>query len=64
MNATVHERQLLLSLRHVRRATRSAILYDRFTHRDRIALETCRDARTAALIREAVQDCAPPGSDA
>jgi hypothetical protein len=33
------------------------------THRDRIALETYRDARAAmALIREAVEDCAPPGS--
>jgi hypothetical protein len=31
--------------------------------RDRIALETYRDARAAmALIREAVEDCAPPGS--
>jgi hypothetical protein len=30
---------------------------------DRIALETYRDARAAmALIREAVEDCAPPGS--
>jgi hypothetical protein len=35
----------------------------RLAHRDRIALETYRDARTAmALIREAVEDCAPPGS--
>jgi hypothetical protein len=33
------------------------------TDRDRIALETYRDARAAmALIREAVEDCAPPGS--
>jgi hypothetical protein len=31
--------------------------------RERIALETYRDARAAiALIREAVEDCAPPGS--
>jgi hypothetical protein len=40
-----------------------SLLYDRFTHRDRVSLETYRDARTAlALIREAVEDCAPPGS--
>jgi hypothetical protein len=33
------------------------------TDRARIALETYRDARDAmALIREAVEDCAPPGS--
>jgi hypothetical protein len=33
------------------------------TDRERIALETYRDARAAmALIREAVEDCAPPGS--
>jgi hypothetical protein len=35
----------------------SSLLYDR------IALKTYRDARAAlALIREAVEDCAPPGS--
>src|SRR4051812_21579635 len=40
-----------------------SLLYDRFTHRDRVSLETYRDARTAlALIRETVEDCAPPGS--
>jgi hypothetical protein len=40
-----------------------SLLYDRFTHRDRVSLETYRDARTAsALIREAVEDCVPPGS--
>ena len=40
-----------------------SLLYDRWTHRDRIAPETYRDARAAmALIREAVEDCAPPGS--
>jgi hypothetical protein len=40
-----------------------SLLSDRLTHRDRIALETYRDARAAlALIREAVEDCAPPGS--
>jgi hypothetical protein len=39
------------------------LLRDGLTHRDRIALETYRDARAAmALIREAVEDCAPPGS--
>jgi hypothetical protein len=39
------------------------LLYDRFTHRDRVSLETYRDARTAlALIREAIEDRAPPGS--
>ena len=33
------------------------------THRERIAIESYRDARAAmALIREAVEDCAPPGS--
>jgi hypothetical protein len=40
-----------------------SLLQDGFTDRDRIALETYRDARAAmALIREAVEDCAPPGS--
>jgi hypothetical protein len=38
-------------------------LRDTLTDRDRIALENYRDARAAmALIREAVEDCAPPGS--
>jgi energy-coupling factor transporter ATP-binding protein EcfA2 len=38
-------------------------LRDTLTDRDHIALETYRDARAAmALIREAVEDCAPPGS--
>jgi hypothetical protein len=33
------------------------------TQRERIAIETYRDARAALdLIREAVEDCAPPGS--
>lgn len=40
-----------------------SLLCDRMMDRDRIALETYRDARAAmALIREAVEDCAPPGS--
>jgi hypothetical protein len=40
-----------------------SLLRDRLTDRERIALETYRDARAAmALIREAVEDCAPPGS--
>jgi hypothetical protein len=40
-----------------------SLLYDGRTHKERIALETYRDARAAlALIREAVEDCAPPGS--
>jgi hypothetical protein len=40
-----------------------SLLSDRLTGSDRIALETYRDARAAmALIREAVEDCAPPGS--
>ena len=40
-----------------------SLLTDGLTHHDRIALETYRDARAAiALIREAVEDCAPPGS--
>jgi hypothetical protein len=39
------------------------LLQDGLTDRDRIALETYRDARAAmSLIREAVEDCAPPGS--
>jgi hypothetical protein len=39
------------------------LLRDGLTERDRTALETYRDARAAmALIREAVEDCAPPGS--
>jgi hypothetical protein len=39
------------------------LLHDGLTHRDRIALATYRDARAAmALMREAVEDCAPPGS--
>jgi hypothetical protein len=39
------------------------LLRDRMTERERIALETYRDARAAmALIREAVEDCAPPGA--
>ena len=40
-----------------------SLLRDGLTDRDRIALETYRDARAGmALIREAVEDCAPPGS--
>ena len=40
-----------------------SLLYDGLTQQQRIALETYRDARAAmALIREAVEDCAPPGS--
>jgi hypothetical protein len=40
-----------------------SLLHDGLTHRDRIALETYRNARAAmALIREAVETCAPPGS--
>ena len=40
-----------------------SLLSDGMTDRERIALETYRDARAAmALIREAVEDCAPPGS--
>jgi hypothetical protein len=39
------------------------LLRDGLTERDRTALETYRDAGAAmALIREAVEDCAPPGS--
>jgi hypothetical protein len=39
------------------------LLRDRLTHRERIALEAYRAAQVAmALIREAVEDCAPPGS--
>ena len=37
-----------------------SLLYDGVPHRNRIALETYRDARAVlALIREAVEDCAP-----
>jgi hypothetical protein len=40
-----------------------SLLRDRRIERDRIAIETYRDARAAtALIREAVEYCAPPGS--
>ena len=40
-----------------------SLLRDRLTDHDRIALETYRDARAAmALIREAIEDCAPPGA--
>jgi hypothetical protein len=40
-----------------------SLLRDGLTDRDRTALETYRDARAAlALIREAVEDCASPGS--
>jgi hypothetical protein len=40
-----------------------SLLHDGVTRRDRIALKTYRDARAAmALIREAVEECAPPGS--
>jgi hypothetical protein len=39
------------------------LLRDRRIERDRLAIETYRDARAAmALIREAVEDCALPGS--
>jgi hypothetical protein len=39
------------------------LLRDALSDRERIALETYRDARAAmALIREAIEDCAPPGS--
>jgi hypothetical protein len=40
-----------------------SLLRDGLTQRERIAIETYRDARAAlSLIREAVEDCAPPGS--
>jgi hypothetical protein len=40
-----------------------SLLRDRMTDRECAALETYRDARAAlALIREAVEDCAPPDS--
>jgi hypothetical protein len=40
-----------------------SLLRDGLTERERTAIETYRDARAAlALIREAVEDCAPPGS--
>src|SRR3954449_9848926 len=40
-----------------------SLLTDGLTRRQRIALETYRDARAAmALICEAVEDCVPPGS--
>jgi hypothetical protein len=40
-----------------------SLLRDRLSDRDRRALETYRDARAAlALIREAIEDCAPPGA--
>jgi hypothetical protein len=40
-----------------------SLLRDGLTRDDRVALETYRDACAAlALIREAVEDCAPPGA--
>src|SRR4051812_32386267 len=40
-----------------------SLLMDGLTRRQRVAPETYWDARAAmALIREAVEDCAPPGS--
>jgi hypothetical protein len=40
-----------------------SLLRDGLTEHERTAIETYRDARAAlALIREAVEDCAPPGS--
>ena len=40
-----------------------SLLRDRMTDHDRVALETYQDARAAlALIRDAIEDCAPPGS--
>ena len=40
-----------------------SLLRDNLTHQDRIAIDNYWDAREAmALIREAVEDCAPPGS--
>jgi hypothetical protein len=40
-----------------------SLLDDRLPQHERTSLETCRDARAAmALICEAVEDCAPPGS--
>ena len=40
-----------------------SLLRDGLMDRDRTALETYLDARAAlALIREAIEDCAPPGS--
>jgi hypothetical protein len=57
----VHQR-----IREIAEATRignPSLLRDGVTDSDRVALETYRDARAAmALIREAVEDCAPPGS--
>jgi hypothetical protein len=40
-----------------------SLLRDGLTYRERATLERYRDARAAlAMIREAVEDCAPPGS--
>jgi hypothetical protein len=40
-----------------------SLLDDGLTRRERVALETYRDAHAAmALIREAIEECAPPGS--
>src|ERR1700733_4501609 len=40
-----------------------SLLWDRGVAGERVAIDTYRDALAAlALIREAVEDCAPPGS--
>jgi hypothetical protein len=56
-------RQRIAEIREADEIGDPSLLNDGMTQRDRIALETYRDARVAlALIREAIEDCAPPGS--
>ena len=56
-------RQRILEIAEADAIGDPSLLRDGLLRRDRIALETYRDARTAmALIREAIEDCAPPGS--
>jgi hypothetical protein len=56
-------RQRILEIAEADAIGDPSLLRDGLLRRDRIALETYRDARAAmALIREAIEDCAPPGS--
>ena len=56
-------RQRILEIAEADAIGDPSLLRDGLLRRDRVALETYRDARAAmALIREAIEDCAPPGS--
>src|SRR4051794_24054708 len=57
----IHER--IQEMRQADAIGDPSLLRDRLPERERINLETYRDARAAmTLIREAVEDCARPGS--